>query len=120
MYSGTGVCVGHAHWQSTTLWKYFGSETSVGAVRPLLRAATSPACIPPDPQPSQPSLLLDRDALSQLPTWFQSCFSTGKQSAAMLQEASRSQVLQKQLIVRCGKAQACKMHGWAPAPGCCR
>ena len=21
MYSGTGVCAGHAHWQSTTLWK---------------------------------------------------------------------------------------------------
>src|SRR6202795_770838 len=74
MYSGTGVWVGHAHWQSTTLWKYCGLETSVGAVRPLLRAATSPACIAPDPHPSQPSLLLDRDALSQLPALFQSCF----------------------------------------------
>jgi|SRR5690348_1972450 hypothetical protein len=25
MYSGTRVCAGHAHWQSTTLWKYLAS-----------------------------------------------------------------------------------------------
>src|SRR5712671_1972178 len=74
MYSGTGVWVGQAHWQSTTLWKYFGLEMSVGTVRPLLRAAISPACIPPDPHPSRSTLLLDRDALSQLPARFQSCF----------------------------------------------
>jgi hypothetical protein len=30
MYSGTGVWAGQAHWQSTTLWKYVGSEMSVG------------------------------------------------------------------------------------------
>src|SRR5882724_3623513 len=48
---------------------------SVGAVRPLLRAVISPACIPPDPRRfSQPALLLDRDRLSQLPALFQSCF----------------------------------------------
>jgi hypothetical protein len=32
MYSGTGVCAGHAHWQSTTLWKYSGLEMSVGCM----------------------------------------------------------------------------------------
>src|SRR5690606_22208157 len=38
MYSGTGVCAGHAHWQSTTLWKTSGSRMSVGstALPPLL------------------------------------------------------------------------------------
>ena len=30
IYSGTGVCAGHAYWQSTTLWKYSGSFMSVG------------------------------------------------------------------------------------------
>src|SRR5882762_2129732 len=30
MYSGTGVWAGQAHWQSTTLWKYWGSAVSVG------------------------------------------------------------------------------------------
>jgi hypothetical protein len=30
MYSGTGVCAGHAYWQSTTLWKYSGLLMSVG------------------------------------------------------------------------------------------
>jgi hypothetical protein len=30
MYSGTGVCAGHAHWQSTTLWKWVGVVRSVG------------------------------------------------------------------------------------------
>jgi hypothetical protein len=30
MYSGTGVCAGHAHWQSTTLWKYSGALMLVG------------------------------------------------------------------------------------------
>src|SRR6185503_6812926 len=33
MYSGTFVWAGHAHWQSTTLWKYLGSRTSVGFTR---------------------------------------------------------------------------------------
>src|SRR3954454_6703397 len=33
MYSGTFVWAGHAHWQSTTLWKYSGSSTSVGSTR---------------------------------------------------------------------------------------
>src|SRR5262245_56530715 len=49
MYSGTGVCVGHAHWPSRTLWKCLGLEMSVGAIRPLLRAAISLACIAPIP-----------------------------------------------------------------------
>src|SRR5688500_2728926 len=30
MYSGTGVCAGQAHWQSTTLWKVSGLRISVG------------------------------------------------------------------------------------------
>ena len=30
IYSGTGVCAGHACWQSTTLWKYSASLISVG------------------------------------------------------------------------------------------
>src|SRR5882672_8482678 len=36
MYSGTGVCAGHAHWQSTTLWKYSGAPISVGSNTPIL------------------------------------------------------------------------------------
>jgi hypothetical protein len=36
MYSGTGVCAGHAHWQSTTLWKYAGSAMFVGCKKGLL------------------------------------------------------------------------------------
>src|SRR5215218_4885240 len=36
MYSGNGVCAGHAHWQSTTLWKYAGSAMFVGCNRGLL------------------------------------------------------------------------------------
>src|SRR5690606_31590479 len=32
MYSGTGVCAGHAHWQSTTLWKCRGSPISVARI----------------------------------------------------------------------------------------
>src|SRR4051812_6681992 len=41
MYSGTGVCAGQAHWQSTTLWKYAGFVTSVVCKTqplPILRA----------------------------------------------------------------------------------
>jgi hypothetical protein len=33
MYSGTGVCAGHAHWQSTTLWKWSGESVFVGSNR---------------------------------------------------------------------------------------
>src|SRR5262249_49374416 len=32
MYSGTGVCAGQAHWQSTTLWKWSGGEIFVGFI----------------------------------------------------------------------------------------
>src|SRR6185369_8506677 len=32
MYSGTLVCAGQAHWQSTTLWKKSGFPTSVGFI----------------------------------------------------------------------------------------
>src|SRR3546814_15233538 len=31
MYSGTDVCAGQAHWQSTTLWKVSGLRISVGS-----------------------------------------------------------------------------------------
>src|SRR5690606_21044731 len=31
MYSGTGVCAGQAHWQSTTRWKVSGWRVSVGS-----------------------------------------------------------------------------------------
>src|SRR6185369_2670343 len=34
MYSGTGVCAGQAHWQSTTLWKYAGLAMLVGCKNP--------------------------------------------------------------------------------------
>src|SRR5208337_4012338 len=36
MYSGTGVCAGQAHWQSTTLWKYSGFRISVGFTNTFL------------------------------------------------------------------------------------
>src|SRR5690348_14182869 len=39
MYSGTRVCAGHAHWQSTTLWKYRGLRISVGCTPRLLPSA---------------------------------------------------------------------------------
>src|SRR5260221_1304112 len=32
MYSGTSVCAGHAHWQSTTRWKYSSSAVFVGSI----------------------------------------------------------------------------------------
>src|SRR3954453_7189213 len=35
MYSGTGVCAGQAHWQSTTLWKKSGAAISVGFIPTL-------------------------------------------------------------------------------------
>src|SRR6185437_11436334 len=39
MYSGTRVCAGQAHWQSTTLWKYCGLRMSVGCTQRLLSSA---------------------------------------------------------------------------------
>src|SRR5690606_19805487 len=39
MYSGTGVCAGQAHWQSTTLWKVSGLRISVGFTAPPWLAA---------------------------------------------------------------------------------
>src|SRR6201999_2176705 len=35
MYSGTGVWAGHAHWQSTTRWKYSGAPIDVGSTPSL-------------------------------------------------------------------------------------
>src|SRR5215831_4035000 len=43
MYSGTGVCAGQAHWQSTTLWKYSGAEMSVFFIDSSKRAPYSAA-----------------------------------------------------------------------------
>src|SRR5205085_784493 len=40
MYSGTGVWAGHAHWQSTTLWKYAGFAVVVGCKRASSRGST--------------------------------------------------------------------------------
>src|SRR5665213_2943857 len=34
MYSGTSVCAGQAHWQSTTRWKYSDFDVSVGSMIP--------------------------------------------------------------------------------------
>src|SRR5262245_34367656 len=42
MYSGTGVCAGQAHWQSTTLWKYSGLETSVFFIAPRSTRGATP------------------------------------------------------------------------------
>src|SRR5690606_9476600 len=39
MYSGTGVCAGQAHWQSTTRWKVSGLRISVGFTAPPWLAA---------------------------------------------------------------------------------
>src|SRR4051812_4258736 len=41
IYSGTGVWAGHAHWQSTTLWKYSGSVMLVGCNLVLLCGSPS-------------------------------------------------------------------------------
>src|SRR5436190_11568542 len=90
MYSGTGVWVGQAHWQSTTLWKYCGLEMSVGAVRPLLRAAMSLACI-------TSSLCLRSNPSSyrtgmRYPNFYISSrvvFSTGNRQAATVAKSSR-------------------------------
>src|SRR6478609_3390486 len=43
MYSGTGVWAGHAHWQSTTWWKYSGLPMSVGFTLASSRRAAGAA-----------------------------------------------------------------------------
>ena len=100
---------------------------SVGAVRPRLRAAISPACIPPNPCHSRPLLPPRRDALSQLPQRFQSCFlnpQTKRPSVASAPGRAtrplcpRRGELAHNFIVQCRKSQrpGCMADTTGPMP----